>query len=163
MLSVKNLVAVIFSVVFLAACSQNGGRDGGLRKADFGTAVGALGGAFAGATMGKGKGRTLTTAIGALGGAYIGNQLGASLDRADMAYYSRASQSTFETRRSGTTSTWVNPDSGNSGTITPTKTFKTANNTYCREFTQTINIGGKSQEGYGTACRQPDGSWKIKQ
>ena len=32
---------------------------------------------------------------------------------------------------------------------------------YCREFTQTISIGGKIQQGYGTSCRQPDGSWKI--
>jgi surface antigen len=22
-------------------------------------------------------------------------------------------------------------------------------------------VGGKMQQGYGTACRQPDGSWRI--
>lgn len=31
----------------------------------------------------------------------------------------------------------------------------------CREFTRTIMIGGKAQEGVGTACRQPDGSWRT--
>lgn len=33
---------------------------------------------------------------------------------------------------------------------------------YCREFTQTVTIGGKMQQGYGTACLQPDGSWEIQ-
>lgn len=32
---------------------------------------------------------------------------------------------------------------------------------YCREYTRTIYVGGKPQEGYGTACLQPDGSWQI--
>lgn len=32
---------------------------------------------------------------------------------------------------------------------------------YCREFTQTFSIGNKTEKGYGTACLQPDGSWKI--
>lgn len=31
----------------------------------------------------------------------------------------------------------------------------------CREFQQEIRVGGRSEEGYGTACLQPDGSWKI--
>ncbi|SVA64445.1 uncharacterized protein METZ01_LOCUS117299, partial [marine metagenome] len=31
----------------------------------------------------------------------------------------------------------------------------------CREFTTTVLIGGEEQQGYGTACRQSDGSWKI--
>jgi hypothetical protein len=30
----------------------------------------------------------------------------------------------------------------------------------CREFQETIMIGGKPQRAYGTACRQPDGTWK---
>lgn len=32
---------------------------------------------------------------------------------------------------------------------------------YCREYTQTFTIAGKTQKGYGTACLQPDGSWQI--
>ena len=35
------------------------------------------------------------------------------------------------------------------------------NNPYCREYTQTFSVGGKKQTGYGTACQQPDGSWKV--
>ncbi len=32
----------------------------------------------------------------------------------------------------------------------------------CREFTRTITIGGHRETGYGTACRQPDGSWQTQ-
>lgn len=32
---------------------------------------------------------------------------------------------------------------------------------YCREYTRTVNVGGMTQDAYGTACLQPDGSWMI--
>lgn len=32
---------------------------------------------------------------------------------------------------------------------------------YCREYQSSANIAGKTQKTYGTACRQPDGSWRI--
>ena len=35
------------------------------------------------------------------------------------------------------------------------------NGTYCREYTQAVTIGGVKQSSYGTACQQPDGTWKI--
>lgn len=31
----------------------------------------------------------------------------------------------------------------------------------CREYQSTAVINGKRQPTYGTACRQPDGSWRI--
>jgi hypothetical protein len=36
-----------------------------------------------------------------------------------------------------------------------------ANTPYCREFTQSVTIGGRVEHGYGTACMQPDGAWEI--
>ncbi len=157
----RNIVAAgLVSLLTLSACAQDGS---GPKKQDIGTIIGAIGGAAAGSQFGKGDGRVAAIAAGTLLGGLIGNELGASLDRADMAYYDRTSQSALEKGKTGQASTWTNPDSGNSGTITPTRTFKTAEGSYCREYTQTINVGGKTQEGYGTACRQPDGSWKIAQ
>ena len=67
----------------------------------------------------------------------------------------------MEKNKSGTESTWRNPDSGNEGTVTPTKTYKSESGQYCREYQQTITVGGKTEQGYGRACRQPDGSWRI--
>lgn len=31
----------------------------------------------------------------------------------------------------------------------------------CREYQQTVMVGGQPSPAYGTACRQADGSWKI--
>ena len=42
-----------------------------------------------------------------------------------------------------------------------TRTYQASNGSYCREYQQEITIDGKPQRSYGTACRQPDGSWKV--
>jgi len=70
-------------------------------------------------------------------------------------------QNALEYNRTNQVSTWVNPDTGQSGSMVPTRTFQNAVGQPCREFTQSILIAGEEQHGYGTACRQPDGSWQI--
>ena len=130
-------------------------------KEAIGTMLGAVAGGIAGSQVGKGRGKLLATGVGTLLGAALGNEIGKSLDRADRLALERTTQQSLETAKVGTTSTWKNPDSGNQGTITPKKTYKKPDGTYCREFQQTITVGGRTQEAYGTACRQPDGSWKI--
>ncbi|MGF1610339.1 MAG: hypothetical protein ACFCUQ_13145 [Kiloniellales bacterium] len=32
---------------------------------------------------------------------------------------------------------------------------------YCREYSRTAIVGGAPVEVFGTACRQPDGTWRI--
>lgn len=32
---------------------------------------------------------------------------------------------------------------------------------YCRQYSGNLNIGGVRQPSYGTACMQPDGTWRI--
>jgi len=46
--------------------------------------------------------------------------------------------------------------------MTPLKTYQRPSGQYCREYQQTIYVGGQQQQAYGTACRQPDGSWEIQ-
>lgn len=36
-----------------------------------------------------------------------------------------------------------------------------ADNGYCREYQSVTVVDSKPVKSYGTACRQPDGSWKI--
>jgi surface antigen len=154
-------VAIVTALTLgLAACNTTGSSSSG-NKQTAGTLLGAVGGAIAGAQIGKGKGRMAAVAAGTLLGAIVGNQVGQSLDRADRLAMEQTTQNTLEESPSGTTVNWSNPDSGNSGTVTPTKTYQTSAGNYCREFTQTVQIGGRSEEAYGTACRQPDGSWKV--
>ena len=70
-------------------------------------------------------------------------------------------QYALENNKTNQTSDWVNPDAAHTGAVVPTKTFENAQGLPCREFITTITIAGKAQQGYGTACRQPDGTWQI--
>jgi surface antigen len=75
----------------------------------------------------------------------------------------RQTQLALESSRTGQSTGWQNPDSGTSGTIPPTRTSQTGTGAYCREFQQTIVVGGETHQAFGTACRQPDGSWQVQQ
>lgn len=52
-------------------------------------------------------------------------------------------------------------DGGASGAVTALRDGTGSNGEYCREFQQEVTVGGRSERAYGTACRQPDGAWKI--
>ncbi len=163
-MKIKKFIAASLSVLMLASCAPQGqgGNTGGIKKEHIGGIGGAVAGAWLGSNVGKGKGNIAAIAAGTLLGAYLGKEVGASLDRADLAYYNQTSQYALESAPTGTTSTWKNPDSGNYGTITPTETYQADSGKYCREYSQTITVGGKTEKAYGTACRQPDGSWEIQ-
>ena len=150
--------------IALLALSLSMALTGCMNKEQGGTILGGIGGAVAGAQFGKGTGKLIATAVGALGGAYVGNQIGTSLDKADRLYAERTTNAALETAHSGQAMAWRNTDSGHSGVITPVRTFQDpSTNQYCREFQQSISVGGKTEQAYGKACRMPDGTWKIVQ
>jgi surface antigen len=94
-------------------------------------------------------------------GGLAGGVAGSYLDDQDKRTAAATTQQALESKSSGSTSTWHNPDTGNSGSVTPIRTYQASNGQYCREYEQTVTIGGKPQKSYGTACRQPDGSWQL--
>ena len=143
-------------VLALAACAP-----GQVNKQTGGTLIGAGLGALTGSQIGGGRGKLAAVAVGALAGAYLGSEVGKSLDRADRLAMKNTSQTALEKNPVGRTSNWSNPDSGHSGTVTPTRTYQTASGGPCREYQQTVTIGGKTEQAYGRACRQSNGSWKI--
>lgn len=151
------LVIAAIVVSLLGGCAEHGGP---LNKQAVGTLLGGIAGGAVGSNVGKGKGRTAGIIAGTLLGAALGNSVGSSLDKMDQQYYNNASQRALETAPSGQTTEWRNPDSGNYGTVTPVKTYEQSGR-YCREYQQTIVVGGEKHQGYGRACRQPDGSWEI--
>ena len=55
--------------------------------------------------------------------------------------------------------TWDTGDA--SGHVVTTRTGTGSSGLQCREFQQEITVGGKTEQAYGTACLQEDGSWKI--
>tara|TARA_Y100001968_G_C19326332_1_gene701946 strand:+ start:364 stop:837 length:474 start_codon:yes stop_codon:yes gene_type:complete len=153
----NRIIVAIAMTVFLAACAERGIGQ----KEGAGTLAGAGLGALAGSQIGKGKGQLAAVAIGALLGAFAGNEIGKSLDKADQVELARAGEKA-RTVPIGKRVDWSNPDSGNSGSVTPIREGRqVGSGNYCREFKQTVTIDGRTEEAYGVACRQPDGSWKI--
>lgn len=164
----RRLIASLLLSVFLAACASNGdgtygsaGTSSPVNKQAIGTVGGGLVGGLLGSQVGGGKGRLWTTGAGVLLGALAGSSIGGSLDKADQMYANRA-LTQAAAAPVGQQISWANPDTGNSGTYTTTRTGRTNSGSQCREFTQTIMIGGQAKQGVGTACQNSDGSWQIQ-
>ena len=157
MKTIYKLVILTIAAFIVQACS------GQMNKQSGGTLIGGVAGGLLGSQFGGGEGKLIATGVGALAGALIGGQVGKSMDEYDRALLEKSSRQALEFSPSGNSVEWKNPDSGNHGSITPTRTFKTDHGQYCREYVQEVVIGGEKQKAYGKACRQPDGNWKIVQ
>jgi len=153
----KTLLPLLLSFALLSACAGNGGKDG----EKFGTATGAVIGGVVGAKSGSGSGRTLSAGLGAIFGAWLGKIIGQNLDEMDQKKANEKAQEAMETADVGQTTTWSNPDTGSSGTYTPTSASTAVNGAECRDFESTVMIDGKQEKASGRACRQDDGAWKI--
>jgi len=134
-----------------------GGCETPPTKEQVGTVSGAVVGGVVGSTIGGGTGRTVAIVAGTIAGAVIGGKIGAKMDEADRLKAAQALEST----PTGQSVAWKNPDTGDQYTFTPTKTEQTAAGP-CREFKVVGTVDGKPENVSGTACRQPDGSWKTK-
>jgi surface antigen len=152
--ALKRVVPVVLLTFLVTGCAAIENNP----KAALGGATGATAGGLIAAAAGGGAAGIIG---GVLLGGLVGGAIGNALDQRDKQMAAEAAQRAFENSRSGTSTTWTNPDSGNSGSITPTRTYQQGGS-YCREYQQTIRVGGETQKAYGTACRQPDGSWKIQ-
>ena len=155
-MKVKPLIVVAMAASLMTACQTNSGT-----KQTIGGLGGAVLGGLLGSQIGGGSGRLVAVGAGAVLGGLLGSSIGKSLDDTYKLMMERTTQASLEHVQTGQTSTWSNPDSGHAGTVTPTKTYQEAGGQYCREYQQTVTVGNEQQEAYGTACRQPDGSWKI--
>ena len=133
-------------------------------KMETGTALGALtGGALAYGLGQDSSKKELWTVLGIGLGAMIGSSIGQQLDERDQMLMAQTFEHTMEKAPTNEVGQWQNPDTGNMGTFTPKSTVIQSNGQPCREITQVVYIGGNPESAYGTACRQADGSWKIKQ
>ena len=148
-------------VVMLAAVVVSGCGPNGIGKEEAGALIGAGLGGLAGSMIGDGGGQLVAVGVGTMLGAILGSEVGKSLDRADKLALAQAQYDALEYGESGSSTTWQNPDSGNSGEIVPQPAYQQADGIYCREFQQTIIVGTEMQAAYGTACRQPDGTWRV--
>jgi surface antigen len=118
---------------------------------------GLLGGAVGGLLgnqVGKGSGKTAATIGGAVVGVLVGGAIGRSMDMADQGCVAQVLEHARDRQAIG----WANQ--GATYQVAPMRTFE-AGARYCREYQTVATIGGRQQSAFGTACRQPDGSWQI--
>jgi surface antigen len=120
-----------------------------------GGVIGGAVGGVAGAQFGKGKGKTAATIGGAIVGVLVGASIGRSMDQVDQNCVGRILEHAPDRQQIH----WESPR-GEDYAVVPLRTYQD-NGTYCREYQTAATIGGKVQHVYGTACRQPDGAWKI--
>lgn len=144
-------ISMLSGAIMLSGCANNTGPS-----EQTGMIVGGVLGGLLGNEVGGGHGRTAATIVGSLIGASIGGSVGRSMDATDRLKVAHS----LETVRTGVPSSWRNPDTQRQYTVTPTSTIETGQGP-CREYILDAVIGGKTEQVYGEACRQPDGSWKI--
>ena len=133
---------------FLALSLVTGCAGSGITKEQGGTALGALGGAAAGAALGDGNWWAI--GAGALVGGLVGNRVGNYLDERDQQQAYSTANYALDNNADGETASWSNPQNNTGGYTTPTETYQTG-----------VSANGQTQSGTGTACRQPDGTWKL--
>lgn len=121
-----------------------------------GAIIGGASGALIGSQFGKGDGKTAATIGGAIIGLLVGGNVGRAMDQVDHNCIGQV----LERAPTGQAVAWESPDDGHHYQVTPTRTYQAESGEYCREYTTTVMVGGRPQNAYGTACRQPDGSWK---
>lgn len=144
----KKILSAFAMILALSACATN--EQGG-------QLTGAVIGGVIGNQFGGGLGRAAATVIGVGIGAAIGGNVGRHMDVQDRQYTYRA----LESNSDGASTRWNNRDTGAEYVVTPQRSYRAADRAYCREYTTEVRINGRIETVYGTACQQPDGSWKA--
>jgi surface antigen len=138
-------VVVISVAVPLGACTETRPKE------QAATGAGGTGGAQ------TGRGSSGTAIVGGvLLGALAGQQVGRSIDGKD----EMRAQQVLENNRTDQAASWHNPETGADVSIVPVRTYQSPSGDYCRQYHVDIHMGGRRADGHGTACRQPEGTWK---
>jgi len=145
--------ALLLSV---SACSWNDKRS-----ETMGGVVGGILGGIAGSKMGDGTGQNMAIIVGATLGTMWGQDIAKGMTNVDKIYSERTTKDTLEYGKPGETSSWSNPDSGNSGSVKIDKVYANDKGEDCRQFETTVNVEGEDRTATGTACRTSDGEWQV--
>lgn len=146
----KKLTVASLSLSFLlVGCTQ-------VNNEGIGALSGGVVGGLIGSQFGGGSGKVLAAAGGALAGAFLGGQIGKTMDKVDRMEMQKA----LETAPTGKAVVWSNPDTGYRYTVQPTRTYY-HEHLPCREYATKAWIDGRTQLIRGSACRQPDGTWRV--
>ncbi|MEP2870166.1 hypothetical protein [Parvibaculum sp.] len=141
-----------YDSVYSYGSSGYGYRTSACNSDKVGAVIGAVLGGVIGVHQDRGAGPVVG---GALVGALVGGLLGQAIDDSNRACVSDI----LEYVPSNQPVYW--DDGGYGYEVTPLRTYEPEQGRYCREYQTVVTIGGRAEQAYGTACRQPDGSWQI--
>lgn len=147
----------IYTAMIALICSLGLAGCQNMSNQDVGVLTGGVAGGLLGSTIGNGGGKVLAIAAGTIAGALIGGSIGKNMDDNDRARMAMA----LERNDVNQPAYWHNARTGANYEVIPVRNVQRRGNRYCREYRTVADIGGKKQQLYGTACRQPDGSWKA--
>jgi len=102
----------------------------------------------------------VATVTGVFIGTLIGSEIARYLDDVDRIRARNANISSYSAPI-GQRIRWNNPEKNHYGSTTATRDGYSESGKYCREFYQTISIGKRTEQAYGTACQQTNGDWQI--
>jgi len=103
----KTVAAVAVAGCLLGGCVTD--NNGSVSREEFGTGVGAIGGALVGSFFGKGAGKAVAVLTGAALGGFIGNRIGAKLDEDEKRALAEATQEAAENAPTGERIEWETP------------------------------------------------------
>ena len=126
-------------------------------REDLGRALGGVAGAVAGYQVGGGHGKVAAVIGGTIIGMLVGGHIGRSMDDIDQNCIGQI----LEHAQPNQPIAWNNPQNGGQYQVTPQPAYNDQQGRYCREYQTNATIGGRTEQTYGRACRQPDGSWQI--
>jgi surface antigen len=149
-------LCVLLGISVLSAACASRDTDRSFGKSEAGQIIGGVAGAAAGSQIGDGSGRTAAMIAGALLGSVVGERIGARMERDDL----RQTALVLEDNRSGQSTAWVNPDTGNRFSVTPTKTYE-RDGQPCRQFDFRVATSRGSDLQERTACRRDNGTWEV--
>jgi surface antigen len=144
------VVIALLAGVSIAGCSAGSGITTG-------TVPGANTGRIVASPVATGAGQA---PIGAVEGGVMGADIGRSLNDSDRAVALKAEYEALEYGRSGHSMQWRSNTDDVNGTIRVGGIYQ-VNSLDCREYTHDIAIGGRTRVVKGTACRRPDGVWRV--
>jgi surface antigen len=149
----KGFLIAALAALGLAACSTSPGP--GIVTGTL--PPGASPGVVIDSPVGSGAGQA---PVGAVEGGLTGQDVGLSLTEADRKIALQAEYEALEYGKPGQPTRWRNRKTGNGGAIGVGPAYQ-VNRLDCREYNHTVSIQGRNRVVRGTACRQPDGVWRV--
>lgn len=147
-------------LAFLPVVAVLGGCAGENRPG-MGEVIGTVGGAVAGGVLGNkvggGSGQKIATVIGAMAGGLAGHWIGKNVDENVRRKAAAAEAQALDT---GETITWA--EGQDTGTVEIVRSGRNDRGETCREFSHTVQIGGRDEQAYGVACRDAAGDWRVR-